>query len=229
MKVIRLIQFFFITSIVLILGEVFSIQEIRVLPKLVLVPLMFLIYFKSVDKIRYSILPLFILCFVGEISTYFDYNNYNSLKIAIVIYGIMYLLLIGFSFKLIKERNTKRLLLYAIPIILLWLVYYEYYLEDTFGRILGSLYYYILGYSITLGLFNVMANVSFFNEGSQLTLYLIIVGVVSVIGDVLLSIYLFGDPIELFKIVNVITNIIAYFFILKFAISYTKQRARLSK
>ncbi len=226
MKVIRLIQSFFLIGLILILGEIFEISIIRFFSRLILVPLLFLIYYKSVDKIRYSIIPIFILCYLGDLSTYYDYNI--SIKFSIVLFGLCHALLAGFSFKLIKQKSTKKLLLYAIPVVILWLVYYEYYLDDTFGVLLGSLYPYVLGYSIVLGILNVLANVSFFNEGSQLTLYLIIIGVSLVIGDVLMCIYIFVNPVHLFKIINIFTHLIAFFFILKFTISYTKQKLKSS-
>ena len=222
MKVIRLIQLFFLLSIILIIGELFSIAIIRLLARVVLVPTLFLIYYKSVEKVNPIVIPVFLFSYLGDISTYFDYSI--SFKASIVLFGISHIYLAIIAFTLIKEKSIKRLLLYAIPIIILWLVYYEYYLYETFGTILGSLYPYVLGYTIALGVLNILANVSFFNEGSKLTLYLIVIAVSIVVGNVLLCIYIFASPIHIFKVVNVISHVFAYFFILKFTISYSKYK-----
>ncbi|NAS30899.1 hypothetical protein GTQ40_07950 [Flavobacteriaceae bacterium R38] len=220
MKVVRLIQFFFLVSAILVLGEIFDIDFIRLISRIVILPILFAIYYKSVEKVNYALVLVFFLLFLGNISTYYDYNS--SLKFSIIFFGFSNALLAVFSFTLIKTKSTRKLLLYSLPVAILWLVYYEYYFDDTFGSILGSLYPYVITYSVVLGILNILANVSFFNEGSKLTLYLIIIGVTIVVGDVLMCIYIFANPIHFFKIINIITNLIASFFILKFAISYTK-------
>lgn len=226
MKVVRLIQIFFVICLVLIIGEIFNLSIIRLFSRLILMPLLFVIYYRSVEKVSYYLTAIFLLCYFGDISTYYDYSS--SLKFSIIFYGLSHIVLSVFAFTLIKERSTKKLLLSSIPVIILWMVYYEYYLHDTFGQVLDSLYPYVLGYSIVLGILNVLANVSFFNEGSQLTLYLIIIAVSIVVGDVLMCIYVFANPIHFFKVINLMTHLIAYFFILKFAISYSKYRYKAS-
>ncbi|NER13299.1 hypothetical protein GWK08_07610 [Leptobacterium flavescens] len=215
----RFIQIFFLIGLGLIIGEVFDITVLRLATRLVMVPLVVFMYYRSVERINYLMLTVFIMCYLGDISTYFDYTV--ALKYTAVFFGLCHIILATFSFSLIKEKSVKRLLLTAIPIAVIWIVYYEHYFNDVFGLYLGNLYPYILSYSIALVVLNVMANVSFFNEGSQLTLYLIIIAVAIVVGDVLMCYYMFATPIHLFKVINAVSHLVVYFFLLKFALEYS--------
>ncbi|WP_340198439.1 hypothetical protein [Ascidiimonas sp. W6] len=212
------IKSFYLFGILLIIGEVFEIQILKWFPRVCMLPLLYFVYYKKTTLANWGISIVFLFYFFAELSSFF--NQELILKYSLIFFGLGHLVLCVFAFNLIHEKGTKRLLYYSIPIILLWLVYYEFYLRDAFGDALGILYPYVVGYSVALVMLNVLSNVSFFNSGSQLTLYLIIIAVSLVIGDSMMSMYLFFSPINLFEVINVISHIISYIFLLKFATDY---------
>jgi len=219
MKVTRLLKAYYIIGILLLLGEGLEISFLRLAGRLLLLPMLFFIYFRSVQKVNYAIVAIFVIYFIGGISNFFDQTL--TLKYTLLVFGAGHILMGVFCFQLINEKSTKRLLLYAIPMITLWVVYYDVYLNEAFGDTLGNLYPIILGYSIILGLLNVLANVSFFNSGSYLTLYLVILSVNLLVGDIMMCLYIFVNPLSLFKVVNEATHLISYIFLLRFAVDYS--------
>ncbi|XLS30893.1 hypothetical protein ACJD0Z_08705 [Flavobacteriaceae bacterium M23B6Z8] len=218
MKTSLAIKSFYFFGALLLIAEIFEIRILRLVPRLLMIPLLYFVYSKKTKLSNWGVSLVFLFYFFGEISSFFD--GKAGLKYSLIFFGLGHLVLSVFAFKLIHEKGTKKLLYYSIPIILLWLIYYEFYLRDAFGDTLGALYPYVMAYSIALVMLNVLANVSFFNTGSQLTLYLIIIAVSLIIGDAMMSMYLFLNPISLFKSINIASHIITYIFLLKFATDY---------
>ncbi|WP_340073513.1 hypothetical protein [Leptobacterium sp. I13] len=135
-----------------------------------------------------------------------------------------YLILGGFSYRLIEKDGLLKVVASLITVIVVWILYYQLYLKDVFSDETTPLYPYIVAYGIILGALNILTNVSFFTDGSELTLYLIIISVSFVIGDVLMSIYLFANPIKTFEVINTISHLGAYYFMLRFAVVYGRIR-----
>ncbi|WP_340063415.1 hypothetical protein [Ascidiimonas aurantiaca] len=219
MKIARLLKAYYIIGILLLLGEGLDISFLRLSGRLLILPLLFFIYLRSAQKVNYVIIAIFVIYFTGGISNFFD--QALTLKYTLLVYGAGHILMGALCFQLINEKSTQRLLLYAIPVISLWAVYYDLYLDETFGDTLGSLYPIILGYSIILGLFNILANVSFFNSGSYLTMYLVIISVSLLVGDIMMCLYIFVDSLNLFKVINEATHLVSYLFLLRFALNYS--------
>jgi hypothetical protein len=218
MNTSKVVIFFYLLGIVLLIAEVFDIKILQLAPRILMLPLLYWVYIKKTKLTHWGVSLVFLFYFFGEISSFL--SEQIGLKYSLIFFGLGHLVLSGFAFKLINEKSTKKLLYYSIPIILLWLVYYEFYFRDAFGDTLGHMYPFVMGYSITVVLLNVLANVSFFNSGSQLTLYLIIIAVSIIVGDAMMSMYLFFNPINLFKVINVLSHLISYIFLLKFATDY---------
>ncbi len=218
MNTSRVIIFYYLLGILLLLAEIFDIKILQLVPRLVMLPLIYWIYVKNTKLTHIGISLVFLFYFFGEISSFL--SEKIGLSFSLVFFGLGHLVLCVFAFKLIQEKSTKKLLYYSIPLILLWLIYYEFYFRDAFGETLATLYPFVMGYSITIVLLNVLANVSFFNSGSQLTLYLIIIAVSVIVGDAMMSMYLFFNPVNLFEVINVMSHVISYIFLLKFATDY---------
>lgn len=218
MNTSRVIIFFYLLGIALLLAEIFDIILLQLIPRLLMLPLIYWIYVKKTKHTQIGLSLVFLFYFFGEISSFL--TEKIGLSYSLVFFGLGHLILCGYAFKLIQEKGTKKLLYYSVPLILLWLIYYEFYFRDAFGATLDTLYPFVMGYSISIVVLNVLANVSFFNSGSQLTLYLIIIAVSVIVGDAMMSMFLFFNPVKLFEVINVMSHVISYIFLLKFATDY---------
>lgn len=209
---------YYLLGVFLLVAEMLDFKVMQLIPRFLMLPLLYYVYVKKTKMIQWTISLVFLLYLFGEISSFF--TKKIGLEYSLVFFGLGHMMLCGFAFKLIQEKSTKKLLYYSIPVILLWLIYYEFYFRDSFGDMLGEAYPYVMGYSVAVVLLNVLSNVSFFNSGSQLTLYLIMIAVSIIVGDAMMSMYFFFNPINIFKTINELSHIISYIFLLKFASDY---------
>lgn len=222
MKVKQLILLYFVFATVYFLSGVFGFMLLFNVSKLCLLPVLAFISLYAEKKINLPVILILTFYFFADIALLLPQEI--SLKYVLLFFGLGHLVFIKVCFDLLKNLQVKRLIYSALPIIILWFVYYNYSLKDIFGDQLGGLYLPVLVYSITLSVFTIMSLVSYFNRDSKETLYPVLVSLSFLIANVLLGINEYVTKLKIFEITTILVQIVGYYFIMRFISEYDFKR-----
>lgn len=208
---------YFIVSFGFLLSEILMLPVLVHIFRLLLMPVVFVLLWKSDIKISIWYVLIMLFYFVGDIFILYPYEV--SLGYIFFFYGISHLLFAKLSFNLIKNVNVRKLMFSVLPIIVLWFIYFNYSVKDIFGESLGGFYTIGILYSISFSLFSIMAIVAYYNNSeSKLSFYAVMIAMTFVIADILMGVNLFFSPHQLYEILNVLLQIVGYYFIYLFGV-----------
>lgn len=205
---------FFIFSTLYLLSEILRIDLLVNISKLLLIPIITFRYFAYRKKRSLIFIAILFFCFLGDVALLFPFNK--ALPYVLFFFGICHLIFIRICFAMLKDVNVKKLIFSALPVIILWFVYYNYSLKDIFGKQLGDIYIPVLLHSIVLSIFTVMALVSYFNRESKETLHPVIISLSFVIVDVIIGVNKYVIDFRFFEITGILAQIIGYYFLMRF-------------
>ncbi|WP_220399463.1 lysoplasmalogenase family protein [Galbibacter sp. BG1] len=209
-----MLKLFFGFSLVYLVSRVFELDLIANIAKASLIPLVFLNYYLS--KKRIEIVPVVILlfCFLGDLFTM--HLTPFTTRAFLICYGISFLVFAVICFRAIHDFDVKKLIFSAVPVIVLWFIYFNYSIKDIFGEQMGDLYPYIIIYSIVLSAFTIISLVNYFNNEQKVNLYPVMVSVSFLIADIMTAIHNFIVPLFFYSVTAVLLKVVCYFFLLRF-------------
>lgn len=207
-------KWYFAIVLIYLFTVIFQLDPASDLLRLALLPCIFWYHSRNVDKIHPLVWVIMLSYYFGDILwSLHDPDNY---PLMLVTFGVGHLVFMYICYLCIKDLNVKRLLFSAIPFVALWFVYFNYSIKDIFGDQMGDQYPYILGYSIVISAFLIVALIKFFNDEQKIFLYTVIVALTLVFGDIMYSLYIYINPVVIFKLTHGIATCVGYFFIMRF-------------
>ncbi|MFI2743445.1 hypothetical protein ACG2LH_11945 [Zhouia sp. PK063] len=210
-------------SLFYILSIFFKITFATETLNVLFIPLAFCLYIQEVRKINNVMLVIFLILFVNNAEVlFFQPNSFWSIFIYLITKCIFYLVLTVIAFKRITDFSIRRMLFSAVPIILLWLIYFNYSIKDLFGKEMSDMYIYYLVYSILLSSFLLISLISYFSKETLNGIHLIVIATCFMISGILRAIQVFLVNVSYFDMVVAFLYIVCYFFIFKFATTYTQ-------
>lgn len=211
-------KWYLVAGLLFILAAIAGFGVAKELLSLSLLPLVFFYLIQNKVKLNGFIWGILISYYTGDIL--FTAHSQDLLPVMLGIYGIGHSILLYISYRCIKDLNVRKILFSAIPFIVLWFIYFNYSIKDIFGAQMGENYPYIMGYSILLSSFMIVALLKFFNDERKEYLFTVIVGVCLVGGDIMMGLYDYVSPARIFLISNAIATAAAYFFLMRFFIQF---------
>ncbi|WP_417445042.1 lysoplasmalogenase family protein [Joostella sp.] len=222
MKTNELLKLYFVFSAIYLLALLFDFHLVASIAKVSLIPIIFFNYY--FEKGKLALIPTLILacCFLGDVFML----NFNpvTVRLFLIFFGINHLIFSLICFRSIHDLDVKKLIFSAVPVIILWFIYFNYSIKDIFGEQMGDLYPFIIIYSIVLSAFTIISLVNFFNDESKINLYPVIISVCFLIGDIMMAIDNYIVKLFFFDITIVVVKVISYYFLLKFITSYNFKR-----
>lgn len=208
---------YFVVSLGFLLSEILKIPVLVHVFRLLLMPVVFFSLWRSDTKISVWYVLIMFFYYVGDVCILYPYEI--SLGYIFFFYGISHLLFAKMSFNLIKNMSVRKLMFSVLPIIILWFVYFNYSVKGIFGESLGGFYAIGILYSISFSLFSIMAIVAYYNNSeNKLSFYAVMIAMSFVIADILMGVNLFFSPHQLYEILNVLLQIVGYYYIYLFGI-----------
>ncbi|WP_224482616.1 hypothetical protein [Robertkochia aurantiaca] len=217
---------YLIASAIFLAGVISGMPWVEHTGRLLLVPIAYLYYSRAVIKRHYLPLVIMVLCWLGLFFGYVLSQKWQV--VSFISYSLAYIILTVICFKSIRLLRVKRLLYSALPVIILWFVYFIYSIKDIFGNQMGKLYPYVMGYSIILSLFMIVTLVSFFNKETKIKLFAVIIALSFVVGDIMIGFYNYLEADFLFKFVNAVATVAAYFFLARFITAFNFRRLEIA-
>ncbi|MCM5662767.1 lysoplasmalogenase family protein [Galbibacter mesophilus] len=218
----NLLKLFFGFSILYFVTRVLDINLVANIAKASLIPIVFFNYYFS--KAKVDIVPVVILlfCFLGDLFTL--HLTPFTTRAFLVSYGLSYLILAIACFCTIRDFDVKKLIFSAVPVIILWFIYFNYSIKDIFGEQMGDLYPFIIVYSIVLSSFTIIALVNYFNNEQKINLYPVLISVSFLLADIMTAIHNFIVPLFFYTVTVVVLKVICYFFLMRFINTFEFKR-----
>lgn len=214
----RLVILFFLVSLLYIISEILQLRMLVSVARVSLIPIVFFSYLFHKENYHPLIFLLLFLYLSGDIASLLNFET--SLKLALLFFGLGHIIFIRFCFDMMQDLRLRRLLFSALPVIILWFVYYNYSIKDIFGEQLGNLLIPVILYSIVLSLFTIISLMSFFNKENNQTLFALIIAVTFLVGDVIHGVNQYFIQHWFFELVNIVAQIFGYYFLMKFIQEY---------
>ncbi|MCQ0110842.1 lysoplasmalogenase family protein [Zhouia amylolytica] len=214
----KLTYVFIAVAVLYLLAEFFQLKLLISIAKVSLIPVVYIIYTSSKKKHHLYTLTLLIFYFLGDMFSLLNFNG--AVELTLLFFGLGHLVFIRFCFEMLQDVRVRRLLFSALPVIVLWFIYYNYSIKDIFGDQLGDLLTPVMFYSIILSAFTVVSIMSYFNKENKMTMYTLIIAMTFLVGDVINGINMYFSHNSFFELTNVIAQVIAYYFLTKFIVAY---------
>ncbi|MCX2680041.1 lysoplasmalogenase family protein [Galbibacter sp. EGI 63066] len=217
----QLLKIYFVFGAVYLLAVLFDLRLLTNIAKLSLVPLVFLSYY--IFNKKCELIPIIIMgcCFLGDA---FSLYPYNMIKISFVFFAISHLIFAYICFRSIKDLKVKKLIFSAVPVIILWFVYFNYSIKDIFGDQMGDLYSFVIVYSVVLSTFTILSLVNYFNNEIKVNLYPIIIALCFLVRDIIMAINSYITDLIFFSATMVVAKVVGYYFLLRFVTTFDFKR-----
>ncbi|MEL4308761.1 lysoplasmalogenase family protein [Joostella sp. CR20] len=209
----QLLALYFGFGFLYLLASVFHIGLLANIAKLSLIPIVFFNYYFHKNKLEVVPIVLLVSCFLGDVFSL--YLGPISSRFFLACFGIHHLVFTAICYKAIRDFDAKKLIFSAVPVVVLWFIYFNYSIKDIFGSQMGDLYPFVLAYSIVLSAFTITSLVNYFNNETKVNLYPVMVAVCFLIGDITLAIDNFLVELFFFDFTTVVVKVVAYLFLLR--------------
>ncbi|WP_430400421.1 lysoplasmalogenase family protein [Flavobacterium sp.] len=200
-------------------------EYLALLTKPIIIPAIFVYYFiESRGKINNLFVFSLFSFFVGDMLYLVNIKDYYLL--GLVIYLSPYLIVLGFLIQdiinLLKRKTINKSDL-SFLIILFFLVYLMISLLNVLDTESDEEFVYFLLFGVELVLMGVFATLLYVNENSRVNFFLIISVSLFIISDIFFILNKNLFPLLIFKIGNVSSQIISYYFYTRYFIEKQKQ------
>lgn len=199
-------------------------EYLGLLSKPMIIPSVF-IYYLFVSKFKVNILFIISLFafFVGDMLYLVNLEDYYML--GLVIYLSPYLIVLFFlsqdTFNLIKRKKVNKSDL-SFLIILFFLIYLMFSILNILEIKSKEEFIYFLLFGIELVLMGVFATLLFVSENSKVNFFLIITVSLFILSDIFFILNKNLFPLMIFKLGNVISQIISYYFYTRYFVERQK-------
>ncbi|TRZ41069.1 lysoplasmalogenase family protein [Robertkochia solimangrovi] len=205
---------YFIFALFYLICEIFESDILIHIARMLLMPVVFVEYMRTHKKRHPFPIIIISACFLGDLAVALAYRSLAPVSLAC--FAISHLVFIYICFRAIRDLNVKKLLFSALPVIILWFIYYNYSIKDIFGKDLGDNYIYVLLYSIVLSAFMIISLMGYFNDENKMSLFAVIIALSFVVGDIMMGLYAYITPLRFFELTYATAGVVGYFFIMRF-------------
>ncbi|WP_335964357.1 lysoplasmalogenase family protein [Galbibacter sp. PAP.153] len=221
----QILSLFYGLSAIYFIAEVIDLNLIENIARVSIPIVVFLFYYFFSP--RHHIIPCAILVtgLIGDI--FLLWHSSTAAKIFLSVFGINHIIYIYVCFSAINNLDLKKLIFSAIPVIILWFIYFNYSIKDIFGGQMGDLYPFIIVYSVILSLFTIFSLVNFFNNEEKVNLYLVIIALCYLVVEIIMAIDNFVSEMFIFDLTKVVARVVGYFFLMRFVATFKFRFKRL--
>ena len=199
-------------------------EYLALLSKPIIIPSIF-IYYLFVSKLKVNVLFLISLFafFVGDMLYLINLDDYYLLGLVIYLspYLIVLFFLVQDIFNLLKRKNINKSDM-SFLIILFFLIYLMISLLNVLDTESKEEFVYFLLFGIELVLMGVFATLLYVNENSKVNFFLIIAVSLFIISDIFFILNKNLFPLLIFKLGNVLSQIISYYFYTRYFVEKQK-------
>lgn len=207
-------------------SSLFQFYSLELFSKPLFLPLLFFYYVKKLnDNYQYRVVIIFIFFYIGEMLVMFDIKEYYMISVSFFL--IPYMILLYFVTKnliFLLKNNGFNKVNFIIFFIFAFLVYFAisiFLIIDT-GSIFEQFLLYLYGFVLLL--LAVFSITTYFLKSSIVNLFLILTVIAFIISDLF---YLFILKIEYnctFKSVNLISQLLSYYFFSTYSLIQFKEK-----
>lgn len=200
-------------------------EYLALLTKPIIIPAIFVYYFiESRGKINNLFVFSLFSFFVGDMLYLVNIKDYYF--VGLITYLTPYIVVLYFLFQdivnLLKRKSVKKLDM-SFLIIICFLIYLMISLINVLDTESNEEFVYFLLFGIELVLMGVFATLLYVNENSRVNFFLIISVSLFIISDIFFILNKNLFPLLIFKIGNVSSQIISYYFYTRYFIEKQKQ------
>jgi len=217
---------FSIAGILYFISVMLGNEYLALFAKPILIPSIFVYYFiESRGKINSYFVMSLVAFFIGDMLYLINLDDYYLL--GLVIYLSPYLIVLGFLiqdiYNFLKRKILKKSDMSFI-IILFFLVYLMISLLNVLDTQSDEEFVYFLLFGIELVLMGVFTTLLYVNENSKVNFFLIIAVSLFIISDIFFILNKNLFPLLIFKLANVSSQIISYYFYTRYFIEKQKHQ-----
>lgn len=209
---------FIAIALLYIIAEYFQLKLLLSITKVSLIPIVYVVYTMSKEKHHALTLVLLVFYFLGDMFSLLNFEV--AVVLTLLFFGLGHIVFIKFCFDMLQDVRVRRLLFSALPVIILWFVYYNYSIKDIFGDQLGNLLVPVMFYSIILSIFTIVSVMSYFNKETKMTMYALVIAITFLIGDVINGINTYFSHSSFFDLASIGAQVMGYYILSKFVVEY---------
>lgn len=208
-----------------ILFDIFQYEYLTICTKSIVVPSIFFYFYSSNNfKINKTQILIFILCFIGEVFHLMDIeiSDLASLLCFLLVYMTLFkMIVIDYDKKKIRFKRSDILPITMIVLLIIYLLFSVLSLQFDKMRDFHFIYSF---YGIVLGSLGFVCYAHYITKGSYITLMLTLMVTCFIFSDIFFIFNEYFSYTIVFSLIMDITQIMSYFFMVKFFILSSKKR-----
>jgi YhhN-like protein len=192
-----------------------DINEWVIYPKAVIVPAIFYYYYINNNyKISLDKVAVFLLAFIADVYILLEFDSSFLVSICCVV--LFYLIILRYVIMDFLTSKIKKRDALPIAIVLVFITYLLIMVMRLDFKNEQKFFYLFLFYGLILAVMGKLSILNYIAKGNRQTISGILMWICFMMSDIFYMLYHFYLPFYLFELINISTQVLSYFFMVRY-------------